>query len=91
MQGSAPLCALVWLWALGVNRRESLAAPCEAKHLPAFLLVVSRPGSRAPCPPTPQVADMAVMKEKNKLVGCSYHQSFVGLWVVDLKEVGVLE
>lgn len=34
-----------------------------------------------------QVADMAVMQDKHKLVGCSYHQSFVGLWVVDLKEV----
>jgi hypothetical protein len=34
-----------------------------------------------------QVADIAVMREKNKLVGCSFNQSFVGLWVVDLKEV----
>ena len=36
-----------------------------------------------------QVADIAVMKEKNKLVGCSFNQSFVGLWVVDLKEVRI--
>uniref|UniRef100_A0A7S3R0F2 Katanin p80 WD40 repeat-containing subunit B1 homolog n=1 Tax=Dunaliella tertiolecta TaxID=3047 RepID=A0A7S3R0F2_DUNTE len=37
--------------------------------------------------PWSKVADIAVMKEKNKLVGCSFNQSFVGLWVVDLKEV----
>jgi hypothetical protein len=27
------------------------------------------------------------MKEKNKLIGCSFNKAFVGLWVVDLKDV----
>ena len=34
-----------------------------------------------------QVADISVLSEKNKVVGCSFNQSFVGLWVVDLKDV----
>jgi len=37
--------------------------------------------------PWTKVSDMVVMKEKNKLVGCSFNQTFVGLWVVDLKDV----
>lgn len=28
-----------------------------------------------------------MLSEKNKLVGCSFNQNFVGLWVVDLKDV----
>ena len=30
---------------------------------------------------------MVMWKDKQKIVGASYNQSFVGLWVVDLKEV----
>ncbi len=27
------------------------------------------------------------MKDKRKLIGCSFSTSFVGLWVVDLQQV----
>mmetsp|Transcript_12525 Transcript_12525/g.27006 ORF Transcript_12525/g.27006 Transcript_12525/m.27006 type:complete len:729 (+) Transcript_12525:243-2429(+) len=37
--------------------------------------------------PWSKVSDISVLLDKNKLVGCSYNQSFVGLWVVDLKDV----
>lgn len=34
-----------------------------------------------------QVSDLTLMRDKNKLIGCSFNKAFVGLWVVDLKDV----
>jgi hypothetical protein len=34
-----------------------------------------------------QVSDLTLIKDKNKLIGCSFNKAFVGLWVVDLKDV----
>lgn len=36
------------------------------------------------CPP-PQVSDMSVSQDH--VIGCSFHNSFVGVWVVDMKHV----
>ncbi|KAL6764114.1 WD40-repeat-containing domain protein, partial [Haematococcus lacustris] len=38
--------------------------------------------------PWAKVSDMTMMRDRDKLVGCSFHNSFLGMWVVDLKEVG---
>ncbi|KAJ9527226.1 hypothetical protein QJQ45_025493, partial [Haematococcus lacustris] len=37
--------------------------------------------------PWAKVSDMTMMRDRDKLVGCSFHNSFLGMWVVDLKEV----
>lgn len=34
-----------------------------------------------------QVSEICVDKTKDRLFGCSFHQSFVGLWMVDLNQV----